>query len=93
MAIKRIINPSTGDLDAIGGDTNTGGVTIPQLSSDPAAPSAESAWVLKTGSGAAGGGKPIGLLISLTTTGAGGSLAYQFSYRTLEGTTKRVTIS
>lgn len=91
--VKRVINPSTGDLDAIGGDTNTGGVTIPQLNSDPSSPTAESAWVLRTGSGGAGGGKPIGLLLSLTTTGAGGSLAYQFSYRTKDGTTKRVTLS
>lgn len=94
MAIRRIINPSTGDLDAIGGGVNsTGGVTIPQYSTDPSAPAAEDAWILKTGTGAAGGGKPIGLLLSLTTTGAGGSLTYKFSYRTQEGTTKRVTLS
>ena len=91
--VKRIINPSTGDLDAIGGDTNTGGVTIPQLSADPASPTAESAWVLKSSSGGSGGGKPIGLLLALTETSSTSTLTYRFSYRTLEGTTKRVTIS
>lgn len=88
------INPATGNLDLVGDENfNADGTTIPQLSADPASPATQTAWILKTGVGAAGGGKPIGLLLSLTTTGAGASLTYRFSYRTLEGTTKRVTIS
>ena len=66
-----------------GGGTTTTNVTIPQLNSDPGAPTAESAWVLKTGG--AGAGEPIGLLLALTTNGT--PVSYEFRYRTKEGTT------
>jgi hypothetical protein len=70
--------------------------SIPELTTDPTTPAAQSAWVLKSGGG--GGipdGTPIGLFpFTLTYTGAGGTPAtYQFSYQTLEGTTIRTTLS
>ena len=75
---------------------------IRQRTSDPTNPKAESAWVLRQGSG--GGiitmsteGVPIGMLLSLTyaitQTTTGIAYTYQFSYRTKEGTTNRVAIS
>jgi len=73
---------------------------IPELTADPSNPSPQKAWVLKTqsGSGPSGGGKMIaylGLGFPYLVAGSGGSitLTYQFSYMTLEGTTKRVTLS
>ena len=93
MAYK--LNPTTGLLDITGGS-----LSIPQVTSDPVAPAAESAWVLKTGSGGTkvGGGKILaflGLAFPYATVGSGGggTLTYRFSYRTLEGTTRRVQIS
>jgi len=83
--IIEIFNPSSGG--------SASGTTIPQLSSDPSSPAAQTAWVLRTGSGGSGGGKPIGLLLSLTQPNTGGSFTYQLSYRTIEGTTKRVTLA
>lgn len=68
---------------------------IPQLTADPAAPTDESAWVLRQGTG--GGipdGTPIGMLLALTYTGDPGTpYTYQFSYRTKDGTTKRVSLT
>jgi hypothetical protein len=77
------------------GSGGGGGVTtIPEYYTDPVSPVAEQAWVLATGSGAIADGTPMGLLLALTYTGNGGSgFTYQFSYRTIEGTTKRVTLS
>jgi hypothetical protein len=69
---------------ASGGTTLTN-VTIPELYTDPIAPTAGSAWVLATDIGAIG--TPIGLLLSLTH--AVSTFSYQFSYRTNEGTTIR----
>ena len=69
-----------------------GGGSIPELSSDPVSPSAQQAWVLKSG-GLVGGGDPIGLLLALTYPGAGSITTYQFSYRTLENTTIRATLA
>lgn len=69
---------------------------IPQLSSDPASPTAEKAWVLATlGSGASTEGMPMGLLLSLTyaETAAGGATTYQLSYRTKQGTTLRASLT
>lgn len=69
---------------------------IPQFDSDPVAPNPEDAWVLKTTVGGIGGGMLImyaGLGFPMLTPGAGGGVTYQFSYRTLEGTTKRVALT
>jgi hypothetical protein len=67
---------------------------IHQVTEDPVSPEAEEAWVLRSGTG--GGiadGTPIGLLLALTYTDNGGiPFTYQFSYRTKEGTTKRVSL-
>lgn len=68
--------------------------SIPELTSDPTSPTAQSAWVLKTaGGGGAGVGEAYGLLLSLTQPGSGAGTTYQLSYRTLESTTIRVTMS
>lgn len=67
---------------------------IPQLDADPANPKKERAWVLKTTTGGAGGGVLQFLYGAHPITSNGAiSTSYQFSYRTKEGTTKRVTIS
>ena len=89
----RVENPSGG---------GKGNGYIPELVADPVPLVAEQAWVLKSGGGGGavtGGGTLqaiVGLSMYMTTVGthgAGGALVYQFSYRTLEGTTKRATIS
>ena len=90
MAIK--LNPFTGEFDLVGGST-TSTVFIPQLDSDPSSPNEESAWVLKSGGGGGGAGSPIGLLLSLTYASSMSPLSYEFSYRTKESTTVRVTLS
>lgn len=67
---------------------------IPQLDADPVSPTAEAAWVLKTG-GAVGGGEIkafLGLGFPFLTTGVG-SATYQLSYQTKEGTIKRVSLT
>ncbi len=67
---------------------------IPELTSDPTSPTAQQAWVLRSGGGQTGGGDPIGLLLSLTNPGSsGGGYTYQFSYYTTEGTTIRTALS
>lgn len=66
---------------------------IRQVDADPTNPKSQDAWVLKTGSGGTGGGTPVGLLLALTTPDVGGTTSYQFSYRTIEGTTIRTTLS
>lgn len=66
---------------------------IPQLNADPTSPKAEDAWVLKTGNyGGAGVGEAYGLLLALTKPGEG-SVDYSLSYRTKEGSTKRVALT
>ena len=72
----------------ITGDGSIGGL-IPQLTSDPSPLVAETAWVLREGSGGAiADGTPIGLLLALTyTDNAGVAYSYKFKYRTKEGTT------
>jgi hypothetical protein len=74
---------------------NGGSGKIPQLNSDPSTPRAESAWVLRTGSGGAiADGTPIGLLLALTyQDNAGVAFSYAFSYRTKEGTTLRAALA
>lgn len=85
MIKKLTVNPSTGKLDVIG--------HIPQLDADPTSPAPEDAWVLATISGGSGGGSPYGLLLTITKPNTGGTSSYQFSFRTKEGTTKRVTLT
>ena len=88
MIKKPGFNPLTGALDLFS--------EIPQLTSDPSSPAAHDAWVLKTGGGGAGGGVFkgfLGLGFPYATVGSGGSPTYQLSYRTEEGTTKRVTLT
>ena len=85
MSIETLFNPFSGKLQLAN--------RIPQLTSDPTSPLAEDAWILATISGGSGGGKPIGLLLSLTTPNTGGSSTYKFSYRTKESTTVRATLS
>ena len=63
---------------------------LQELTADPASPTAGQTWVLKTPAWAAAG-QPIGLLLALTY--AENQIdAYQFSFRTLNGYTKRVTV-
>lgn len=86
-------NPFTGKLDVV--NSSSSSTSIPQVDTDPASPSAEDAWVLKTTTGGAGGGVLQffgGLGQPITSVGAP-STTYQFSYRTVEGTTKRVTLT
>ena len=92
MAYK--FNAITGLLDLTGS-----GVSIPEYTSDPVSPANQSAWVLKQGGGTVTGGGKLNGILGMATylvspgTAGGGALTYQLSYRTLEGTTKRVTIS
>ena len=68
--------------------------TIPEYNTDPVSPSAEDAWVFRTGSGADGTvGVPRGLLLALTYSGAASSATYELSYRTAAATTIRTTLS
>src|SRR6185369_4261894 len=81
------------------GSSSTGGSStaiIPQYSSDPVSPSAQDAWVLEQGSGGSGGGiyqAVVGMGAPLLSPNTGASFSYRFSYRTQEGTTKRVTLT
>jgi hypothetical protein len=86
-----VFNPFTGNLDWT--DAATGGAaTIQQLDADPGAPAAEDAWVLRTVAGSHADGEGMGVL-GLTYTGDVGSSSYQFSYRTAQATTIRVTMT
>lgn len=62
--------------------------SIQQLDADPVSPNPEEVWVRKNMS--ISDGSPIGLLLALTYVG---TLSYDLSYRTLEGTTKRVSLT
>jgi hypothetical protein len=73
--------------DETGLEFITGGSSIPEYTSDPVSPTAETAWVVKSGSGVIPDGTPIGLLLALTYTGNEGIFSYQLRYRTLEATT------
>lgn len=86
-------NPFTDNLDFIGSGAGT--LTIPEVSTDPASPVVNQAWVLVTASGGGGAnsGVPIGLLLALTYAGGAVSYSYKFSYYTTEGTTVRSTLS
>jgi hypothetical protein len=81
--------------EVVGGGGGGGTAGIPQYDTDPASPSAEDAWVLKT-PGAPGNpaGSPIGLLLALTSAGsAAGADLYEFSYHTAEGITVRTSLN
>jgi len=83
----KIENPASG---------GQGNGYIPQYSTDPVSPQSETAWVLRSLVGATGGGTIrafLGLGFPYLTVGSGGSNSYQLSYRTLEGTTIRGTLS
>lgn len=68
--------------------------SIPQYDSDPGSPAAQDAWVLRTvGATDGDAGQPRGLLLALTYTGEATETAYQFSYRTQQGTTIRTTLT
>jgi len=89
-----IISHGGGSLIDRAGGSNA----IPELSSDPSSPAAQSAWVLRSGQGGAGldgiSGTPIGFLLLLTYAGVQGvAYSYQFSYRTTENTTVRAALS
>ena len=79
-------------------DRAGGSSSIPELTSDPSSPAVQSAWVLKSGGGGGtiAAGTPLGLLLALTyalDSSGGGPATYQFSYRTIENTTIRVSMS
>ena len=82
-------NPITGQLDLV----NRNGV-ISEVSSDPASPAAQDAWVLKTSGGSGGGTLKafMGMGFPYLTANSGAN-TYKLSYRTQEGTTVRVTLS
>lgn len=71
------------------------GSKITQLSSDPVSPSVEDVWVLATILAGSGGGELTMLFgaMPITVPNSGGSQTYQLSYRTSEGTTKRVSLT
>ena len=88
-AFKFNFNPLTGQFDEV---TTPG--YIPEYKTHPSSPPLETAWVLATASGGgAGGGSPIGLLLSLTTPGNTTTYTYQLSYQTAENTTIRTALS
>lgn len=76
--------------------TGGGSSSIPELSSDPASPTTNQAWVLRSGSGGTGGGvlqATMGLGFPYLSANTGGSFSYQFSYYTEAGTIVRSTLS
>ena len=92
MAFK--FNPftSTFDIDNDSGGTST--PQIPQYDTDPVSPSPEDVWVRRSGSSTGGGELKyiFGLGMPITSSGTG-SFVYELSYRTAEGTTKRVELT
>lgn len=76
------------------GSGSSGSSRIHQYDSDPTSV-AEDAWVLHTTAGdeSASAGMPYGILMAITNPGLIGAHTYRFSYKTLQGTIKRVTIS
>lgn len=85
--IKQLtFNPLTSNFDFVN--------TIPEITADPVSPSPGDAWVLASAFNGIMDGTPIGMLLALTYTGdQGAPTTFQFSYRTSEGTTKRVSLS
>lgn len=82
MIKSLILNPISGLLDFVS--------NVPELTADPPNPAPGDMWVLRTISSSAPDGQPYGMLVSLTQPGAS---TYQLCYRTLEGSTIRVTMS
>jgi hypothetical protein len=71
-----------------------GGVSVPEVTTDPVSPVAGDVWVLRTDPATDGtAGVPRGLLLALTYAGVGGASTYQLSFRTEAATTVRSTIS
>lgn len=66
--------------------TSASSFSIPEVTSDPASPTAGDTWVLRTGQEA---GTPIGLLLALTYSG----INYFLSYQTEANTTIRVELT
>jgi len=90
MAFK--FNPFTGKLDQV--NPTGGGGTVPEYSSDPASPSANDTWVLRTTyptDGTAGNFRILGL--NMLYAGSVTASTYQLSYQTEAGITKRVSIT
>lgn len=89
---KYKINPlkKTFDLYEAG---SSGPVVVPEYDTDPASPDQQTAWILKSITGGAGSGEAYGLLLTLTQPGDGATTTYQFSYRTKEDTTVRVSLT
>lgn len=85
---KIVFNPFTGKFDYVNAPSSI--VTIPEYTEDPLPLTPEEAWVLHTQPEVVG--SPIGLLLSLTYA-TSSVQKYQFSYYTLEGTIKRVTLT
>lgn len=88
------ITQTATDIDiSVPGGSGTSG--IPQYNSDPVSPAAEDAWVLRTaGAPSEPAGVPVGILLAITSAGTtAGTDLYQFSYQTVEGTIKRITLS
>ena len=80
-------NPFTDNLDFTG-TGSSGSATIPQYNSDPGSPAVNSAWVLKVPQYQLQTSLfPLGILLATQVN------AYKLSYRTSEGTTKRVLLT
>lgn len=88
MALKLLFNPTTGKFDYVNEST---AISIPEYNTDPVSPSAEEVWVRKSTVGGIAPGQSIGLLLALTY--ASSTYLYELSYRTIEGTTKRVVLT
>lgn len=86
MAYKPTINPFTSKLQLV--NDPTAAISVPQLNADPALPSAEDMWVLKSG-----GGIMQTSVSSLKYLLGKTPATYRLSYRTNEGTTIRVQLS
>ena len=87
MALQIVFNPFTGKFDYINSPSVT--VNIPEVLSDPVAPTVGETWVLFTPPSATG--TPIGLLLALTRSDSMGT--YQLSYHTTEDTVVRTILN
>jgi hypothetical protein len=83
-----LINGVVSEIPATDTIRGAGG-SIPQVSTDPASPAAQDAWVRATM--ITSPGQPIGLLLSLTR--ALGTYTYEFRYRTQQGITVGVPLT